>query len=238
MIPPSVPDLAIVSILLVVVMLLSVITGKLSIPAALAGGMVGGFVFAGAGYNGLVMLGAFFILGTVSTSWKKELKREVGGNEAHPQRRTTGQVLANGGMAAVLGVLALIDAAHADLYRLLLAVSLASATADTLSSELGMVYGKRFYNILSRKKEAKGLDGVVSLEGTLIGVAGALVIGLIYAAGHGIGKGLLVIVVAGTIGNLTDSFLGATLERKQYINNDWVNFMNTVFAVLFAWVCY
>jgi uncharacterized protein (TIGR00297 family) len=238
MILPSVPDLVIVSTLLVVVMLLSVITGKLSIPAALTGGMVGSFVFAGAGYNGLAMLGAFFILGTVSTSWKKELKRGVGGNEVHPQRRTTGQVLANGGLAALLGILALINAVHADLYRLLLAVSLASATADTLSSELGMVYGKRFYNILSGKKEAKGLDGVVSLEGTLIGVAGALVIGLIYAAGHGVGKGLLVIIVSGTIGNLADSLLGAALERKQYINNDWVNFMNTVFAVLFALACY
>lgn len=235
MIMSSIPDLLVVSVLLIAVMMLSVITGKLSIPAAATGGIVGIFVFAGAGYNGLAMLGAFFILGTLSTSWKKEFKKG-GNNEIHPQRRTTGQVLANGGMAAVLGMLAWLDGTHGDLYRLLLAASLASATADTLSSELGMVYGKRFYNILSWKKEAKGLDGVVSMEGTLIGIAGAFVIGLIYAAGHGIDKNLLIIVVAGTVGNLADSLLGAALERKQYINNDWVNFLNTVVAVLFAYV--
>jgi uncharacterized protein (TIGR00297 family) len=101
-----------------------------------------------------------------------------------------------------------------------------------------MVYGKRFYNILSWKKEAKGLDGVISLEGTLIGIAGACIIGLIYTAGRGIDKGLLVIVVAGTAGNLADSLFGAALERKGYLNNDWVNFLNTLSAVLLAYACY
>jgi uncharacterized protein (TIGR00297 family) len=234
---PSTVDLLTVLLLLVIVIVLSVRTGKLSIPAAITGGIVGIFVFVGAGYNGLAMLGAFFILGTLSTSWKKELKRGVGNREAHPQRRTTGQVLANGGMAAILGMLALVNGEHGDLYRLLLAAGLASATADTLSSELGMVYGKRFYNILSWKKEAKGLDGVISLEGTLIGIAGACIIALIYAAEYGINRNLLIIVVAGTAGNLADSLLGAALERKQYLNNDWVNFLNTLFAVLVAYAC-
>ncbi len=38
---------------------------------------------------------------------------------------------------------------------------------------------------------------------------------------------LLWIIMAGAVGNITDSLLGATLERSGIINNNWVNFINT-----------
>jgi uncharacterized protein (TIGR00297 family) len=100
--------------------------------------------------------------------------------------------------------------------------------ADTLSSELGTVYGKNFYNIITFKKDQKGLDGVVSLEGTLIGIAGSVVVAAIYCAGFGWTEHFIWIMLAGTTGNITDSVLGATLERKNLINNDVVNFLNTL----------
>jgi uncharacterized membrane protein len=40
--------------------------------------------------------------------------------------------------------------------------------------------------------------------------------------------------VAGIFGNLCDSILGASLERKQFIGNNTVNFLNTLFAAIFA----
>jgi uncharacterized protein (TIGR00297 family) len=97
-----------------------------------------------------------------------------------------------------------------------------------------MVYGRRFFNIITFKKEPKGLDGVISLEGTLLGAAGALVIAVAFAFFTYRGMNVLFVFIAGIIGNLADSVLGATLERRRYIGNDAVNFLNTLLAALVA----
>lgn len=230
----SIRELVIAPVLLIAVMVVCVRAGKLSVPAAITGGLVGALVFAGAGYGGICMLGTFFVLGTLATAHRKDLKAKVSGDGLHPEQRKTGQVLANGGVAAGMALLAIIDPERVAMYIMMLAASLAAATADTLSSELGTVYGRSFYNILTLKKEPKGLDGVVSLEGTLLGAGGAMIIAVIYAMMAEFDERCLFIVLAGILGNLADSVLGASLERKHYIGNDIVNFLNTLFAALVA----
>src|SRR5205823_4804877 len=177
------------------------------------------------------------IAGTVATAVGRTEKEKFGIAEKNKGERTTGQVLANGGIAALAGLLALINHKHPLIWQLAAAAALSSATADTLSSELGSIYGRRFYNILTFKKDKRGLDGVVSLEGTLFGIAGSAMIALIYAAGYGHPAHMLLILLAGTIGNLADSILGATLERKGRITNDLVNGLNTLIAAITALIC-
>ena len=202
---------------------------KLTVPAAVTGGVLGWLVFAGGGYTGLGMLAAFFVLGTVATNWKKQQK-------ASQSTRTTGQVFANGGVAALAGLGIFLFPAYRIPLELAMAGSLASATADTLSSELGIIYGRRHYNILTWKPDVRGKDGVVSIEGTLIGIAGSGVIALLYTIKHPALRDIGIIILSGTIGNLTDSILGAALERKGYIGNDMVNFLNTLAAGVLAGV--
>jgi uncharacterized protein (TIGR00297 family) len=224
--------------LLLLFMIVCIQTGKLTLKAAMAAGLTGLFVFLGARYTGISLLGIFFLLGTLATGHQKKKKAIVDPTGQHPEKRTAGQVFANGGVAALLALPIIFDIADSRICIMMMAASLASATADTLSSELGTVYGKNFYNILTFKKDLRGLDGVISMEGTLAGAAGALVIASVHAAWCGFNGMFICIFLAGLLGNLADSILGATLERRRYISNDVVNFSNTLFAALAGGLLY
>jgi uncharacterized protein (TIGR00297 family) len=219
-------------ILLLAGVALSIWRKKLTVSGAITGGVIGLLIFKGGGYTGIAMLTSFFVVGSWATGWQMNMKQKARLAEHDKGKRTASQVIANGGVAAMFGALAWYRPEYAALFQLMMAGSLAAATADTLSSELGTVYGKRFYDIISFKKVKAGPDGVVSLEGTLIGAAGAVVIAFIYLLGNGFTMAGLIIVAAGIIGNLADSVLGATLERRGIIGNNIVNFLNTLTGAL------
>jgi len=210
--------------------ILSVKARKLTLAGALTAALLGIFLYLGAGYDGILMAAALFLLASLATSWKMNVKEALGAAEKNKGQRTAGQVFANAGTAGFLGLLCFFYPLKIDLFRLMMAASLASAAADTISSELGTVYGKNFYNIISLKKDQKGLDGVISLEGTLFGLAASLIIAAVYAFSFGWNINFWWIIIAGTIGNLADSVLGATLERKHFLSNNAVNFLNTAIA--------
>lgn len=214
---------------------LSIIGRKLTVAGAITGALVGLLVFKGAGYTGIAMLALFFIAGSGATAWQVSKKQQLGVAESNKGKRTMGQVLANGGIAAILGAMAWLLPQQNVLMQVMIASSLAAATADTLASELGSIYGRRFFDIITLKKSPPGPNGVVSIEGTLIGIAGAALIALVYALGFGFNQLFFIIIIAGAVGNLSDSVLGATLERRNLIGNNLVNFLNTGIGAL---ICY
>jgi len=113
--------------------------------------------------------------------------------------------------------------------------ALAEAAADTVSSELGQVLSSTPRMITTLRKAAPGTDGAISFGGTLAGVAAAGIVALIgsYAV-RGDLYTLLVSFAGGVFGLFFDSLLGATLERRGWINNDVVNFLSTACAAAFA----
>lgn len=221
-------------IIVVAGMAYAITRNRLTVPAAFTGAAIAIAIFSGAGYVGFAIMTVFFMLGTLATAHKGETKKQAGIAEANKGRRTASQVWANAGVAACLALLAMVDTSHWSLYLLMLAAAFSAAIADTLSSELGNVYGTRFFNIVSFKKDTKGLNGVVSLEGTISGLVGSTLIACIYFAFvHSIIYAFI-IILAGTLGNLMDSLLGATLENKHVIDNNTVNFLNSAFGACVA----
>jgi uncharacterized protein (TIGR00297 family) len=124
------------------------------------------------------------------------------------------------------------------LFQLMLIGSLSAAISDTLSSELGVIYGKYQYNILTGKKGIRGANGVISLEGLVAGIFGSLILAAIFTLMNGNGNHFYWIIIAGLFGNLIDSLLGATMENRGIISNDVVNVINTLSGAIMMSVMY
>jgi uncharacterized protein (TIGR00297 family) len=113
--------------------------------------------------------------------------------------------------------------------------ALAEAAADTVSSELGQVFGGHPRMITTLRTAEPGTDGAISLAGTLAGiVAAAIVAALGTLALSGDSTIFAVSCAGGVFGLLFDSLLGATIERRGLLNNDAVNFLSTASAAAFA----
>ena len=89
--------------------------------------------------------------------------------------------------------------------------------------------------ITSLREVDAGTDGAISLAGTAAGVIAA---GMVASAGSVALRGgpamFWVSWMGGVFGLFFDSLLGATAERRGWLNNDAVNFLSTASAVGFA----
>jgi uncharacterized protein (TIGR00297 family) len=228
------PSFALVIFLIIAFGAVSFFLKKLTGIASIIGVITAAVIYLGAGLPGVMMLAVFFVLGTAATYHQGNYKNAIRLADAHGSKRNTGQVLANAGVAGLLALLNIATGYTQPVLLVMVAASLASATGDTLSSELGNVYGKNFYNVLSFKKDERGLNGVIIVEGTLFGVIGSLAIATVHAVAYDLNFAFVVIIVSGIAGNLSDSLLGASFERKGYMGNNAVNFLNTAIAAVVA----
>ena len=89
--------------------------------------------------------------------------------------------------------------------------------------------------ITSFKAVDPGRDGAISLAGSLAGVVAAAIVAYAGMCALGGGWSLFTVSCAGAVfGLFFDSLLGATLERRGWVNNDAVNFLSTGSAAAFA----
>lgn len=192
----------------------------------------------------LVPVLVLLVMTSLATRAGHKRKERLGTAESK-RGRAASQVAANLGVAAIASNLLvqswLIDhgwvhnrIAPTVIFVLGLA-ALAEAAADTVSSEMGQVLSGHPRMITTFRKAEPGTDGAISLGGTAVGIVAA---GLVAAAGAWATSGgwlmLAVSWAAGVFGLFFDSLLGATLERRGWINNDVVNFLSTASAAAFA----
>jgi uncharacterized protein (TIGR00297 family) len=198
-------------------------------------------------HGGLMPLLAVFLLTFVATKIGKSKKDRLGTGESK-RGRNAAQVAANLGASALAATLIPIFALDGILQRsfeaitaFLIVVPLAEAAADTISSEIGQVFGGLPRLITTLRKVEKGTDGGITPIGTLAGAAAALVVMIVgFWAIHGgqsiLGSWMSICLGAacGVLGLIFDSLLGATLERQGWLNNDAVNFLSTLSSIVFA----
>ncbi|TSB46833.1 DUF92 domain-containing protein [Alkalicoccobacillus porphyridii] len=186
---------------------------KLTKLGACASIVVGIAICYGFGLSGLLLLAAFFISSSALSSIfsSKDMDQmTLKGNQ-----RDEVQVLANGGVAAAIAVLYAID--PSDIYQVMFIASLAAANSDTWASEIGKLSKSLPFHVLSFKRVSTGTSGAVTLLGTLAAFAGSTLIasGTVLFSWSSIEWQfplICAIIVAGFVGNLTDTVLGATIQ--------------------------
>ena len=149
-------------------------------------------------------------------------------------RRGAKHAAANCGAALLCCLAAIVlGGGHAAWPFLMIAYlgAFATAVADTTGSEFGQLYGKTPILLTTFRRVPVGTEGAVSIEGTLAGVVASAVLGAFgfwLMPGAFGAMGLLAVVLGAFVGTVAESYIGATIEGKWNIDNEVVNFTNTV----------
>jgi uncharacterized protein (TIGR00297 family) len=236
---------------------------SLSKSGAIAAILVGSLIYQGFYLQGLLILGTFFCTSSFWSSYKSMLKKELEEKHEKGSKRDWIQVLANGGVAALSSFLYYFT--KDSIWVISFLTSLASATGDTWSSEIGPLSKRPPLSVKSFRVVQAGTSGAISILGTISAIAG---IGVITIIGIFLlqipTKMAWIIFIFGILGNGMDTFLGAFFQRNyqcvecslktekpfhcnqkarkiggfSLINNDGVNFLAGLLSPIFAILTY
>lgn len=241
------------------VSIIAYVARMLTASGAVAATLVGAASFqAGAGW--IVLLLVFFVTSNALSLWRRRERDELTASFVEKGGpRDAAQVLANGGVFAAAAALSALG--YGVVSQAVGVGAIATAMADTWSTEIGTISGGTPRLLLGGKPVPPGTSGGMTLAGTSAGIVGA-VLAAIVAEAMDWETPLLAIVCAGIIGSFVDSLLGATLQERRWCgtcgrlterrvhtcgtptthrggtrgyNNDLVNFTSTLAGAAVSW---
>lgn len=215
-----------------VVGLFAYLTRSLDGTSSFAGAVMGSMIVITQGFDWFLAFLAFFIAGTAATKYKYHEKSE---NRVNQRKRRIENVLGNGLMALAIAFIGWVYGVPLALYGFFAALS--TATADTMSSEIGVLSPKKPVSVLDFRTEVRrGTNGGVSNLGNTFMFFGAAFIGFIGMVIFHNWALFWISLWAGVFGCMVDSIVGATVENKGTVGNSAVNFIATVAGTALALV--
>ncbi len=186
----------------------------------LASLLVGYPILLAGGWRWFVIVATFFVLGVAFTWYRYEYKKSIGSAQEKGGTRNWPNILANGGVAALLGLGEFLYGGG--LFSILYVGAISAAASDTLATELGLLNRSppRLVTNL-RKKVSPGTSGGVTPLGFAGSLLAAVLIGVVSAL-LGVAGSLpapdvvAVSVSGGIVGSLADSVVGGTVQRKSF----------------------
>jgi uncharacterized protein (TIGR00297 family) len=216
---------------------------KLLTPAGLLhAGALGVLLWGTLGWQGYVVMMFYFLAGSLVTRIGMAEKEALGIAEKRSGARGPENVWGSaliGAFCAIGIFLCTWNGAFENwvpLLKLGYVASIGTKLADTCGTEIGKAYGRRTFLITTLKAVPRGTEGAVSLEGTVAGIIGSI---LLAALASGVGVispiGIVVCAIAAFIATNIESLIGATIEGKYgWLTHDVVNILNTLIGAIVA----
>jgi uncharacterized protein (TIGR00297 family) len=198
--------------------LISYKAGAFDKKGLIAGLVVSYLILISTGIPWVIIIFAFVILGSTFTfvGYNKKVKYSCNEFEV---RRGYSNVLANGAVAlfaAIAEGFTSIIGLDGWIFAVIYVGAIATATADTLATEIGLLSKKEPILITNFKKVKPGTSGGITLIGLVASILAALTISTlsyIFGIPEQSIKILIVISLAGFLGSIIDSLFGATIQR-------------------------
>lgn len=210
--------------------------GLLTIDGSLASFAVGMVLGLFGGIGWLLLLVLFAFIGFAVTRYKMELKVRKGVQEGRQGERSYRNVLANGLVPMSIAAFTFLAGWEGEVPAIIYMSAVCVAAADTTASELG-VLSDRTYMITTFKRVPPGVDGGVSIYGTVWALAASIfaaLVGWVVIVGTFPSALVLIPAAMGILGCFIDSVIGATLETQGLISKLWNNITSMAFGALVA----
>ena len=191
--------------------------------------LLGNILYTFGGIEAWSMCSLYFLIGVLVTKFKIKEKEKEGIAEKRCGMRGPENVWGSAATSAICCLL-MSSPIDSNLLKLAFVSSMATKTSDTSASEIGKACGKNCYLLTNMKKVPPGTEGGVSIEGTLAGIIGSILIGFY---GIEIGwvqdwKQFFIVILSSFIATTVESFLGATIQNDKIFTNEFINFLNTL----------